>query len=277
MADPRHEIPIDEVQAALIYWSPSAGVAHAFTGEDIDLTVNAGDQGSANEPGYAVSFAQTTIDHAIAATRDNLEAIISGEVGAEIFADDEGSLDALMTEHAEEGEPREFQSEPGTADGERINAEEQRNSSTSPLASEEGQGDDLDDDDNPSSSNDTTALPERVRTGEFKKHIAELGPDDHPSTPILLRFKAPALQETIAFDVDRYDCDSLNIELRKYNGATTRYNQEVGNIISSVDVDVADFSHLEEIKTVGVYLSKAGAVAGLIMSYIFDDEESAAF
>ncbi|KAK1145140.1 hypothetical protein N8T08_004573 [Aspergillus melleus] len=277
MADPRHEISIDEVQAALIYWSPSAGVAHAFTNEDVDLTVNVGDQGSANEPGYDVSFAQTTIDHAIDATRDNLEAIISGEVGAETFADDEGSPDALMAEHTEEGEPREFQSEPGTAEGERINAEGQRNSPTSPFASEEGRGDDSDDDDNPSSSNDTTALPKRVRTGEFKKHIAELGPDDRPSTPILLRFKAPAQQEAMAFDVDRYDCDSLNIELRKYNGATTRYYQEVGNIIPSVDVDVTDLGHLEEIKTVGVYLSKAGAVAGLIMSYIFDDDETAAF
>ncbi|KAI9034858.1 uncharacterized protein KD926_005193 [Aspergillus affinis] len=275
MANPQNEALIREIEAAVIIWRPSTRVALAFTSEDVDPTVNVGSQGLANESDYAVSFAQNTIDQVVDTTRDNLEAIISGEAGAEIFADDAGSTDVLITEQSAEEEPREDQSEPEAAEGGINHAQGQRDSPPGPPASEGGLGDDSGDDD--SSSDDTTALPERVRTGEFKKHVTNLGPNDRPSTPVLLRFKAPAQQETMAFDVDRYDCDTLNVELRKYNGATTRYDQEVRDIIPSVDVDVTGLGYVEEIKTVGVYLSKAGDVAGLIMSYIFDDDETAAF
>ncbi|PLB48745.1 hypothetical protein P170DRAFT_475087 [Aspergillus steynii IBT 23096] len=122
-----------------------------------------------------------------------------------------------------------------------------------------------------SSSNLATNPPMGWRTGTLNKFITEVteGSKIPSSKEVVLRFSAFADKADITFDMDRYDCDGIIVEVRR-NGLLERKARTVDDSFT-VDVNVCQMDDVDEIQTISAYLAKEGRVAALIMRYVFDD------
>lgn len=121
--------------------------------------------------------------------------------------------------------------------------------------------------------------PGKLRSGRLRTYIEEDYPradtdnsQDTPKKRIILYFNAFSDEAMITIDIDRYDCDQLNVDVLRADGTIECSKHVVGDESFDIFVDVNYLDDVKDIKSISAYLAKGDDVLeALVMSYVFED------